>query len=346
MHLTYITLGSTGIRVPRMAFGALPIQRDDEATAVTILRRAYEGGIRFFDTARAYTDSEKKLGLAFAPLGIRGEVFIASKCYGTTPEEFRQQLGQTLENLRTDYIDIYQFHNPKTVYRPGDGTGMYECMLEAKHQGKIRHIGFTNHSADRAREAVESGLYETLQFPFSYLTGEREMELVRLCREKNVGYIAMKALAGGLITDSRAACAFMCGFDNVLPIWGVQREHELEEFLSYMDEEPSMTPELQSVIDRDRAELQGEFCRSCGYCLPCPAGIEIPTCARMSLLMRRSPYQPYLSEHWQAEMKKIEDCVGCGHCREHCPYGLDTQELLRHNYEDYKKVLAGKVSVQ
>lgn len=341
-----VTLGSTGITVERNGFGALPIQRDDTATAVHLLRKAYESGIRYFDTARSYTDSEEKLGLAFGgPGGVREDVIIATKTPALTPEDFWKDLETSLSLMRTDYIDIYQFHNPPRLFRPGDGTGMYECMLEAKAQGKIRHIGFTNHSIGVANDCADSGLYETLQFPFSYLTGEKELALVEKCRKKGVGYIAMKGLAGGLITCSAAAYAFIAQYDNVLPIWGVQHEHELDEFLSYMGDPPVLNDELWAVIEKDRAELAGDFCRSCGYCMPCPAGIEIRQCARMSKLLRRMPSHLYLTEEWQAEMAKIEGCTGCGACKAKCPYGLDTPELLKRNYEDYKKVLAGEVSV-
>ena len=161
-----------------------------------------------------------------------------------------------------------------------------------------------------------------------------------------MGFIAMKALSGGLITNSAAAYAYLAQFDNVLPIWGVQREKELDEFLSYIDNPPAMTDKLAAVIEKDRGELLGEFCRGCGYCMPCPAGIQINQCARMSLLLRRAPSQGWLSESMQAEMKKIEACLECGACKKKCPYELDTPNLLKKNYEDYKKVLAGEVKVQ
>ena len=198
-----ITLGKTGITVPQNAFGALPIQRVSKEMAVKLLRRAYEGGMRFFDTARAYSDSEEKVGAAFD--GMREKVFIATKTGAKTPEEFWNHLETSLRNLRTDYVDLYQFHCADQCYRPGDGTGLYECMLEAKRQGKIRHIGITAHKLYIAEEIVESGLYETLQYPFSYLSSEREKQLVENCKKADMGFIAMKALAGGLI--NRAACA-------------------------------------------------------------------------------------------------------------------------------------------
>ncbi len=327
-----IRLGRTDLRVNKNGFGALPVQRVDMDTAVSLLRRAYEGGINYFDTARSYTDSEEKLGNALSH--VREKIIISTKTGASTPEGFWQHLEQSLRLLKTDCIDIYQFHNPAYCPRPGDGTGMYECMLEAKAQGKIRFIGITNHRLAVAQEAVESGLYDTLQFPFSYLASPQEEALVRLCEEKDVGFICMKALAGGLITRSDAAYAYLMQFP-VAPIWGIQKQSELDEFLSYQSAPPAMTEELLRFIEDERRALAGDFCRGCGYCMPCPAGIEINTCARMSLLLRRSPTGGHLSEGGQAMMKKIEGCLGCGQCSAKCPYGLDTPALLKRNYEDY-----------
>ena len=341
--MNVITLGSTGIQVVQNGFGALPIQRDSKEVAVKIVRRAYEGGMRFFDTARAYSDSEEKVGEALHD--VRDNLYIATKTMAQTPEEFWEQLEMSLRLLKTDYIDIYQFHCANQVYAPGYGTGMYECMLEAKAQGKIRHIGITAHKIQIAFDAVESGLYETLQYPFSYLAAEREKELVAKCKEKNVGFIAMKGLAGGLINKSEAAMAFMTQYDNVLPIWGIQRETELEEWLSYMENTPSMTGEIKEYVEREQKELSGEFCRGCGYCMPCPKGIMINQCARMSLMLRRAPSASWLSENMQAEMKKIETCINCRKCVSKCPYSLNTPELLKKNYEDYKRILSGEITV-
>jgi predicted aldo/keto reductase-like oxidoreductase len=341
--MAQITLGSTKIVTDRNAFGALPIQRVGIEAAVKILRKAYEGGINFFDTSRMYSDSEEKIGEAFE--GMRDKIFIATKTHSTTPEEFWMDLETSLLKLKTDYIDIYQFHWPSVCYKPGDGSGMYECMLEAKKQGKIRHIGLTNHKLDIAHECIDSGLYETLQFPFSYLSSEKDIELVEKCKKADMGFIAMKALSGGLITNSSAAYAFMTQYDNVLPIWGIQRETELDEFLSYMANPPQLTEERKALIEKDKQELIGEFCRGCGYCMPCPAGIAINNCARMSLLIRRSPSENWLTQKAQEMMNKIEGCLNCGQCKSQCPYGLDTPELLKKNYKDYKRILAGEVKV-
>lgn len=338
-----VRLGRTQIVVDKNGFGALPIQRVDDETAVKILRSAFEGGIRFFDTARAYSDSEHKLGLAFEK--IRDRLFISTKTAATRGEELFKDLEQSLKNLKTDYIDIYQFHNPAFCPKPGDGSGLYEAALEAKKQGKIRHIGITNHRLHVAEEAIESGLYETLQFPFCYLATEKEEALVKACEKADMGFIAMKALSGGLITNSAAAYAHAAGFENVLPIWGIQRQSELDEFLSYIKNPPVMTKELAAVIEKDRRELAGEFCRGCGYCMPCPAGIEINNCARMSLLLRRSPTAGHLTKETQEKMEKIKNCLHCNRCKAKCPYGLDTPALLARNLEDYQNVLSGKTLI-
>lgn len=335
-----VTLGNTGITVEKNAFGALPIQRISTQEAVKLLRKAYDKGVTFFDTARFYTDSEEKLGEAFE--GMREKVYIATKTGATDAEGFWKDIHTSLKNLRTGYIDIYQFHNPAFCPKPGDGSGLYEAMLEAREKGMVRHIGITNHRLSVAHEAVESGLYETLQFPFCYLATEKDVELVEKCREAGMGFIAMKALSGGLITDSAAAYAFLAQYGHVLPIWGVQRESELDEFLSYIDNPPAMNEELAAVIAKDREELLGDFCRGCGYCMPCPVGIEINNCARMSLLIRRSPSAAQLTPQAQEKMKKIEDCLHCGRCKSKCPYGLDTPALLEKNYKDYREILAGK----
>jgi len=331
-----LILGKTGLRVTKNGFGALPVQRVGMQEAKRLLRRAYEGGINYFDTARMYTDSEEKLGEALSD--VRENIIISTKSMATTPEGLRADLEMSLKLLKTDYIDIYQFHNPAFCPKPGDGSGLYEEMLKARDEGKIRHIGITNHRLAVAREAVASGLYETLQFPFSYLASEKEEELVRLCEKENVGFICMKALAGGLITRSDVAYAFLREYP-VAPIWGIQRESELDEFLSYNDNLPTLTDEMREFIKDERAALAGDFCRGCGYCMPCPVGIEINTCARMSLLIRRAPQNLQLTDKSIKMMKKIEECIECGQCKSKCPYGLDTPNLLKKNYEDYKTFL-------
>lgn len=339
-----VSLGSTGINVNKNGFGALPIQRISVEDAVRLLRKALEAGITFFDTSRRYTDSEKKIGLAFEGVP-RSSYFIATKTGALTGDQLREDLKTTLEMLKTDYVDIYQFHNPSFCPLPGDGTGLYEAILEAKESGKVRHIGITNHRLHVAHTAIDSGLYETLQFPFSYVCGKQELELVEKCRQRNMGFIAMKGLSGGLLTDYRACYAFEAQFDNVLPIWGIQRDRELDQWISCIDNPPKMTPEIEELIKKDRDELSGDFCRSCGYCMPCTVGIDIKECARMSQLIRRSPSAKFLSEEWKEKMRKINDCINCGLCMSKCPYELNTPALLRKNLEDYERILTGETSL-
>ena len=332
--MTKIQLGSTGITVEKNGFGCLPIQRVTKEEAAYLLRRAVDGGMNYFDTARAYSDSEEKLGYAFA--GIRDKVVIATKTAAQTAQGMWKDLETSLRMLNTDYIDVYQFHNPAFVPQPGGEDGLYDAALTAKKQGKIRHIAITNHRLAVAREAVESGLYALLQFPYSYLSGPQEEALVAKCRERGMGFVAMKGMAGGLLRDGTVAAAWMARQEGVVPIWGVQHEWELDQFLACVEETPALTPERQAVIDRDRSELTGDFCRGCGYCMPCPVGIQINQCARMSLMLRRAPAADWLSDYWQEEMKKIEHCLHCGKCASKCPYGLDTPRLLQDNYREYQ----------
>ena len=332
-----ITLGSTGITVPQNAFGALPIQRVSTDYAAMLLRKAYDGGMRFFDTARAYSDSEEKVGIAFE--GMRDKVFISTKTGATTKEGFWKDLETSLKNLKTDCIDIYQLHCAAKCY--GEGDDLYEAMKEAKRQGKIRHIGITAHKIGVAEDIIKSGLYETLQFPFSYLASDRDIKLVNDCAKADMGFIAMKGLSGGLLTNSAACMAFMNEYD-ALPIWGIQKESELDEWLSFFDKDISMTDEIRTFIDNDRKALLGEFCRGCGYCMPCTVDITINQCARMSQMIRRAPSQNWLTDFWQNEMLKIDNCVECGLCKTRCPYELDIPSLLKKNLKDYKEILAGK----
>ena len=334
-------LGKTNLEVNKNGFGALPIQRCTMQEAVEILKKAYDNGIDFYDTAHFYTDSEEKMGNAFKDIP-REKIYIASKTAAETPEVFWSDLETSLKSLKTDYLDLYQFHNISFVPKKEDE--LFKAMLDAKENVMIRHIGITTHKITFAHEAIESGLYETLQYPFSYLSGEEEIELVEKCKKFDVGFIAMKAMGGGLITNSKASFAFLNQFDNVLPIWGVQKISELDEFLSY-DSTTVLDDELKTAIENDKKELGEDFCRGCGYCMPCPEEIKISICARMSLWVRRFPTEPHLTEEWQKTMAQTENCIECYACVDKCPYELDIPRILKENYEDYKNILTGKTKV-
>ena len=331
MELT--RLGRTDMRVTRTSFGVLPLQRADMDEAARILRRAYHAGINFFDTARGYSDSEEKIGRALSD--VRDSVIIATKNGATTRSALLEQLDTSLRALRTDYVDLLQLHNPGALPDPDDPDSSYAGLLIAEKTGKARHIGISNHRRDIAIAAADSGLYDTLQYPICHLSSPEDLALIEHCNSADVGFIAMKALSGGLITNVRAAFAFFRGYEHAVPIWGIQRMSELEEFIALEANPPSLD-EMLPVIEQDRRELAGDFCRACGYCQPCPQEIPISMAARMSLLLRRMPYQGFLTDRWHEQMHRIEKCTECGHCREHCPYGLDTPALLRKQLEDYE----------
>ena len=336
--MQYIPLGNTGLTVTRPAMGCLPLQRCDTDYAVKLLHAAYEGGIRYFDTANAYSDSEKKMGLALAD--VRKDIVISTKSHGNDKATVLAHIENSLKMLKTDYIDLFQFHQVEAVPDPNDPNGPYAGALEAKERGWIRHIGFTSHRVNIAEDCIASGYFETCQFPFSYISDERDLALAEKCKKAGMGFIAMKGLAGGMLTNARACTAFMNQYDNVIPIWGIQRLEELEQWLAAGEEMPALDEELSAVIAKDRQELAGNFCRSCGYCMPCTVGIDIMNCARMDMLLRRSPWQQYMSEVWYAKMQKINDCVNCRQCVSKCPYGLDQPSLLQYMLKDYNEFYA------
>ena len=329
-----VTLGRTGITVHKDALGALPLQRASVPDAIKLIQAAVDAGINYIDTARVYSDSEEKLGLALE--GRRQSVFIASKTMAATAEGLEKDLETSLKLLKTDCIDVYQLHNPEFVPKPGHE--LYDALLKVKQAGKIRFTGFTNHRLPVAREAAQSGLYDVLQYPLSYLSDPRELELSHLCAENGVGFVAMKALSGGLITDIGLARRFLNECENVLPIWGLQRMRELEALIKARDTDGDacLSGADHEKIAAERQALGDDFCRGCGYCLPCSEGIQIFNCARTSLLIRRSPSDYWLGDEWRAEMAKIENCRECGSCASRCPYGLNPPALLKKNFADYQ----------
>ena len=322
--LKTLPLGNTGLTVTKPAMGCLPLQRCSVEDAVCLLQAAYEGGIRYFDTANAYTDSEKKIGLALSD--VRKNIVLSTKSHARDKAGVLAHIENSLKMMRTEYIDLFQFHQVAEVPDIDDPEGAFAGALEAKQRGWIRHIGFTSHRVDVAEQCIATGNFETCQFPFSYISDERDSGLPEKCKKAGMGFIAMKGLAGGMLTNARACHAFMQQYDNVVPIWGIQKMEELQEWLAVAKENPSMDEELAEVIRKDRQELAGSFCRSCGYCMPCTVGIEIRNCARMNMLLRRSPWQQYMT-----------DCVNCRICVSKCPYGLDQPSLLKYMLKDYNE---------
>jgi len=330
-----IRLAKTELWVSKTSFGVLPLQRLPMDEAVRILRKAYDEGINYFDTANAYTDSEQKIGNALSD--VRENIIISTKSGGTDKKTALAHIENSLRMLKTDYIDLFQFHNPKEMPDPNDPDGAFAAAYYMKEKGYIKHIGITNHRLKVAFQSVESGLFETMQFPFSYLATEDEIKLVEACKNADMGFIAMKGLAGGMLTDARACKAWMNQFPSVVPIWGIQAMWQLEQWLEVEKNPPELTDEIKGIMEKDRKELAGNFCRSCGYCLPCPAEINIPTAGRMNMLLRRSPYRQYMTEAFYKEMHKIDNCIGCYSCASKCPYGLDTPKLLKYMLADYEE---------
>jgi predicted aldo/keto reductase-like oxidoreductase len=332
--LEYTTLGRTGLTVSRTGFGALPIQRTDTHEAVRILRAAFDAGITFFDTARAYSDSETKMGRALAD--VRDSIVIATKSAAATRSAVLDDLQASLRELRTDYVDLMQLHNPKNMPDPEDPESAYAGLVEVRRKGMARFVGISNHVRDRAIPAIDSGLYDTLQFPLCHISSPDDLALVERCRAAQVGFIAMKPLCGGLLTDLRPPFAFLRQYANVVPIYGIQRMTELEKLIAISADPPALDDEMRAIIERDKLDLAGEFCRACGYCLPCPQHIPIPMASRMGLVLRRLPYEPFLTDSWREKMRRIEECTDCGECRSRCPYGLDPPALLKKALADYE----------
>jgi predicted aldo/keto reductase-like oxidoreductase len=336
-----ITFGKTGLTVGRTGFGCIPIQRIpyDESTA--LLRRAYENGVTVYDTAHGYTTSEERIGIALGE--VRSKVVLCTKAMAQTPSELTACLDNSLKMMRTGYVDVFQFHNPGAVPLPGGEDGLYDTLLEAKKQGKVRHIGISAHKRETAEEAVASGFYDVLQYPFSYLSTPREMAVAELCRTHNVGILGMKALCGGILTNAKAAFAYLRPYNNIVPIWGMQETAQLDEILAYENSPPVLDEALQAVIDADRKELAGQFCRACGYCLPCPAGVEIAKCLACLNLARSAR-----NDSWNCRKvyRKLFEagvdgsrCTGCGVCEAKCPQKLGIMDALK---ETHKTMLSFK----
>lgn len=336
-------LGRTGLMVTENSFGALPIQRISEQAAVEMLQMAFEAGINYYDTARAYSDSEHKMGIAFK--GKRDKIIISTKSMGKTKQDVLNDLDISLKELGTDYVDILQLHNIQSVPDLSDENSVHYGLLEAQKQGKCRFIGITSHRRDIAEQAIQTDLYDTLQFPVSHISPQADIDLISKCAELDIGFIAMKALSGGLITCAEAAYAFFAQIPNAVPIWGVQKKEELAQFIDYSSRSVLLDSRLQSVIETDRIELAGNFCRGCGYCMPCRSDIKISTIARLPQLLRRSPWQQYMTPEWEAEMNKVDDCRRCGACEAKCPYGLKCTSLLRDSFEDWKSFRKEKLGI-
>jgi hypothetical protein len=336
-----VRLGKTGLWVSRIGFGGIPIQRLSEDEAVRVVRRCLDLGVTFLDTANAYTTSEERIGKAVA--GRRDQVIIATKTGARDRATAQEHVELSLRRLNTDYIDVWQFHNVSSfeAYEQVLGPdGAMEAAQAALRAGKIRHIGITSHSMDVALRAVPSGHFETIQFPFNFVTDEPARELVPLAKRHDLGFIAMKPLAGGLLDDANLAIKYLLQFDSVVPDPGIQTIEEIEEIVEVVAGPWELTPQERRELEHIRAQVDTLFCRRCGYCEPCPEEVPISVTMNLRSFWKRFSAEQF-STGWIAEaVERARNCVQCGECEEKCPYHLPIQEMIVENLEFYDSVAA------
>lgn len=336
-----VELGQTGLRVSEVAFGGIPIQRLTEDEAVAVVRRCLDLGVTMLDTAHGYGTSEERIGRAIA--GRREGLVIATKSPAREAGPFREQMELSFRRLGVDYIDLFQFHNISTpealaqVLAPG---GPMDIAREAKAAGRIGHIGVTSHKLEMAIEMAGSGLFETLMFPFNYITNEPAQELIPLCREKGVGFIAMKPMGGGLLEDATLSFKYLRQYAGVLPVVGIERIAEIEEIVGILEGDTAFTPAEEARLAEIVAFLGTRFCRRCDYCQPCPQGIQISTVMSIKSFARRMPPERVFGEAMRATVAQAETCIECGECAARCPYGLPVPEMLAQNAAWYNEQMA------
>ncbi|MBN1978894.1 MAG: aldo/keto reductase [Anaerolineae bacterium] len=336
-----VQLGKTGLAVSRVGFGGIPIQRLTESEAIKVVQRCLDLGVTFIDTANSYTTSEERIGKAIA--GRREQVIIATKSGGKDKQTALEHLELSLQRLNTDHLDLWQFHGVSTfeayeqILGPG---GAMDAAQEALESGKVRHIGITSHSMDVALKAASSDLFETIQFPFNVITNEPADELVPLAKEHNLGFIAMKPFAGGMLDDARLAIKYLLQFDSVVPDPGIERTAEIEEIVDIVNGHWELTPQERQEIEELRAQVDTRFCRRCEYCQPCPQGVRISTIMNLPSFVKRFPRER-LFEGWIADaIATGENCIACGECEEKCPYHLPIREMIAENLALYERKYA------
>lgn len=327
--MEYRILGKTGLKISRLGFGGIPIQRIDAEGTKALVQKLLETGVNYIDTARGYTVSEEYLGYALE--GIRDKFVLATKSMARTKEAMAADIEVSLKNLRTDYIDLYQVHNPtaedlQQVMAPG---GALEALFDAKAAGKIGHIGVTLHSVDLFKEAVNYDWAETIMFPYNLVETQGE-KYIRICAERNIGVIAMKPLAGGAIDDASLALRFIAANPDVtVAIPGMAKMEELEQNDLAMSDTSALRPEELEKIQNIRDTLGTQFCRRCNYCAPCSAGISIYSMFLMEGYYNRYDLQDWATARYMAMDKTASDCIGCGACEDRCPYNLPIRKMLK-----------------
>jgi len=337
-NMEKVRLGKTGMMVTKIGFGGIPIQRVSEEEAIVVVKRCLALGINFIDTAHAYTTSEERIGKAIA--GRREDLILATKSPARDREGLEKHLKQSLERLAVDYIDLYQFHQVgdfKTLETIMDPSGPMAVMQEAKKAGLIKHIGVTSHSLDVAKEAVKLDVFETIMFPFNFITCEAADELLPLAKKHDVGFIGMKPLAGGMLDNVTIAFKYLLQFPEVVPIPGVSEVREIDEIIQVLDGPWEMTGAEQLEIHRLREELGTRFCRRCDYCLPCNEEIPISTVMTSSSFLKRMPREWFFTGVFAKVFERAANCTECGDCEERCPYQLPIREMMAEQIQWFEE---------
>ena len=327
--MEYKVLGKTGLKISKLGFGGIPIQKVDAETTRKLVEAMIEKGINYIDTARGYTVSESYLGEALE--GVRDKFVLATKSMSRSKEAMAKDIEISLGNLRTDYIDIYQVHNPsmqqlEEVMAPG---GALEALMEAREAGKIGHIGLTAHSVEVFEKAIEIPWVETIMFPYNIVERQAE-DLIHKCAEKNIGFIVMKPLAGGAIEDATLALRFICANPDVsVVIPGMFDVKEIEQNLASCENSSPLSETEKEAIQKVREELGNNFCRRCNYCAPCTVGISIPNVFLFQGYLDRYGLEGWARERYATLSVKASACVECGACEPRCPYNLPIREMLK-----------------
>ena len=335
--MQYVQLGQTGLKISRLGFGGIPIQRIDQPGTRALLKAAHEAGINYIDTARAYTVSEGWIGQSLEELGLRDAFVLATKCRALTKADMEAELAASLKNLRTDHIELYQFHNPgmedlKKILAPG---GSMEALLEAKAKGVVGHIGLTAHLAAVFEAALEVPEIETIMFPYN-IVEQQGAELIRRCAEMGKGFIDMKPLAGGAIEDGRLALRYVLSNPNVtVAIPGMAAPEELESNVKGADNIAPLTEEEQAACQKVRDALGTQFCRRCNYCAPCTVGISIPNVFLFQGYLNRYGLADWGRARYATLKVKASACVQCGACETRCPYNLPIRQMMKKAAEDF-----------
>ena len=335
--MEYRLLGKTGLKISRMGFGGIPIQKTSAEATKSLLVYLKEQGVNYIDTARGYTVSEEYIGYAIE--GIREHFVLATKSMARTKEAMERDIDISLKNLRTDYIDLYQVHNPgaadlEKVCAPG---GALEALQEAVKAGKIGHIGITLHSLDVFKKVLEYDWVESVMYPYNIVENQGE-DTIAKCAEKNIGFIAMKPLAGGALEDATLAMRFICANPNVsVVIPGMAEEKELNQNLAAANDPAPLTAEELAAMEKIRTELGNNFCRRCGYCAPCTSGIGIPAALIAEGYSLRYGLQSYAEQRYAASGAPASSCVDCGLCEERCPYHLPIRQMLKRVVQTFGK---------